>query len=364
MKQKIRIGLLFGGVSVEHEVSLVTARNVYEALDKGKYDVSLIAIDKQGKWHLPSPQQLLDASSSVAKASLPVLSETVRVTPYMAEKQLTIDNKAMSIGTLDVVFPLLHGPMGEDGTVQGLLKLMGVPFVGADVLGSAVGMDKDVMKRLLRDAGLPIVRFLVFSKKEQKTLSFAQVKKELGVPFFVKPANLGSSVGVSKVHAVKEFDQAVKKAFRYDQKILFEEAIAGREIECSVLGNEEKIASISGEVIPSHEFYDYEAKYIDENGARLEIPAKLTQKQGRELQQMAIKACEVLCVEGMARVDFFLDKKTNRIYINEINTIPGFTSISMYPKLWEASGISYTELIDRLIKLALERHEKRASLGL
>lgn len=352
--QKIRVGLLFGGRSAEHEVSLVSARNVYDALDKEKYDVVLIGIDKQGAWHLTSPQQLELANKTVATAVLPVFAESVQVKPYSQESNLTTTSQ-QDIGQINVVFPILHGPYGEDGTVQGLLKLMGIPFVGVDVLGSAVGMDKDVMKRLFRDAGIPIVKFLVFYKKDESSLSFAVLQKELGLPFFVKPANAGSSIGVSKVASESEFIPAIDEAFKHDRKILIEQGLEVREIECSVLGNEEKIASVPGEIIPTHEFYDYDAKYIDEDGARLEIPAKLSNEQVKKIQELAIKACEVLCIDGMSRVDFFLDKKTGEIYLNEVNTIPGFTSISMYPKLWEASGIPYSELIDRLIQLAIER---------
>jgi len=356
VKQKIRLGILFGGRSAEHEVSLVTARNVYEALDKSKYNVELIGIDKKGGWHLASPDQLRLASTNVANAVLPAFTESLQVTPYSQEKSVVSTDVRQEIGHLDVVFPLLHGPYGEDGTVQGLLKLMNIPFVGADVLGSAVGMDKDVMKRLLRDAGIPIVNFLMFYRHEQDKISFKNVVDKLGLPLFVKPANLGSSIGVTKVSLEKEFEKALDNAFMHDRKILIEQGITAREIECSVLGNEKKTASVPGEIIPQHEFYDYDAKYIDTNGARFEIPAHLSEKQIKEVRESSIRACEALCVDGMARVDFFLDKATGKIYLNEINTIPGFTSMSMYPKLWEASGIGYAELLDQLIQLALENH--------
>lgn len=355
--KKIRVALLFGGRSAEHEVSLVTARNVFEALDKNKYEVVLVGIDKKGIWHLTSPDQLRLASHTVATAILPAFSTSVHVTPYLQEKALISNNPQQEIGQIDVVFPLLHGPYGEDGTIQGLLKLMNIPFVGADVLGSAVGMDKDVMKRLFRDAGLPIVPFMTFYRHQKSEISFDKVKEHLGLPFFVKPANLGSSIGVAKVSTEEEFMPAIIQAFSYDKKILIEQGVEVREIECSVLGNEAKIASVPGEIIPTHEFYDYNAKYIDEKGARLEIPANLTKLQVEKIQELAIQACNVLCIDGMARVDFFLDKKTDDIYINEVNTIPGFTSISMYPKLWEASGIGYPELIDRLLTLARNRSE-------
>ncbi|MBI4084812.1 MAG: D-alanine--D-alanine ligase, partial [Candidatus Levybacteria bacterium] len=295
---------------------------------------------------------------------------------------------------VDVVFPVLHGTYGEDGTIQGLLKLANIPFVGASVLGSAVGMDKDVMKRLLRDAGLPVARFIVVKRsdviarseapyhlvqgeatkqsqrdrhgrlgrpRDDKGISFNEIVKQLGLPFFVKPANAGSSVGVSKVHNEKEFASAVNTAFSYDSKMLVEEFIKGREIECSVLGNENATASLPGEIIPTHEFYDYDAKYIDEKGAALQIPATLQQKKVKEVQALAVKAFQTLCCEGMARVDFFLNKN-GKFFVNEINTIPGFTKISMYPKLWEASGVPYSELIDRLIQLAIERHKREQKL--
>jgi D-alanine-D-alanine ligase len=262
---------------------------------------------------------------------------------------------------LDVIFPVLHSPFGEDGTVQGLLKLANTAFVGAGVLGSAVGMDKDVMKRLLRDAGITIARFLVANRYSAKQIGFDDARDQLGLPLFIKPANLGSSVGIHKAKNRAEFERAVSDAFNYDNKILIEECVRGREIECSVLGNDNPIASVPGEVLPRHEFYSYEAKYLDENGAVLEIPAKLPPTTSERIRQLAIKTFSVLCCEGMARVDFFL-RNDGEIIVNEINTIPGFTRISMYPKLWEATGISYTELIDRLIQLALERFEREKRL--
>jgi D-alanine-D-alanine ligase len=265
------------------------------------------------------------------------------------------------LGEVDVVFPVLHGPFGEDGTVQGLLKLANLPFVGAGVLASAVGMDKDVMKRLLRDAKIPIAKFLVFERSEASKINLADVKRMLGFPFFVKPANLGSSVGISKVSVNKQFDSAISEAFRYDSKILIEENISGREIECSVLGNESPVASLPGEIITRHDFYSYDAKYLDENGAQLIVPAVLPKFIGKGIQELAVRTFKTLACEGMARVDFFL-RDNRQIFVNEINTIPGFTQISMYPKLWEASGIPYSKLIDRLIRLALERFRKEQKL--
>ena len=255
-----------------------------------------------------------------------------------------------------MVFPVLHGPFGEDGALQGLLKMADIPFVGAGVLGSAVGMDKVIMKRLLRDAHIPIAAFIPLRFNETIP-EYSSIAAELGEPFFVKPANLGSSVGVSKIHNASEYKQAVSRAFEYDNKILFEENITGREIECSVLGNDEPVASLPGEIIPRHEFYSYDAKYIDEQGAALEIPARLPDGTIAGIQKLSVAVFQALSCEGMARVDFFL-RGDSEIIVNEINTIPGFTSISMYPRLWNASGIPYVELIDRLIQLAIERFER------
>jgi D-alanine-D-alanine ligase len=285
-------------------------------------------------------------------------NDAVTLVPSEEGKQLVSLTHQSSPGRIDVVFPVLHGPFGEDGTVQGLLKLADVPFVGASVLGSAVGMDKDVMKRLLRDASVPIPKFLVY---DRQPIDFTEVKRYLGLPLFIKPANLGSSVGIHKINDEKTFAAAVADAFLYDKKVIFEEFIQGREIECSVLGNDNPIASVPGEIVPQHEFYSYEAKYIDEQGAELIVPAKLPKDIVKRVQELAVRSFKVLCCEGMARVDFFLKNNTD-VIVNEINTIPGFTRISMYPRLWQESGISYTELIDRLIELAIDRHRKEKKL--
>lgn len=356
---KIRVGILFGGKSAEHEVSLQSAKNVADALDKEKYEVSLIGIDKTGKWLLPNQSQFLLNESDPKLIKLNTDNEeNVALIPESngaITNLTTLDNRR----NIDVVFPILHGPFGEDGTVQGLLKLAGVPFVGAGVLGSAVGMDKDVMKRLLRDASIPIGKFLVF--KEEDELDFDTVVTELGLPFFVKPANLGSSVGVNKVKDNETFITAIKEAFAYDTKILIEEFIDGRELECAVLGNQFPIASVVGEVTPTQEFYSYNAKYIDANGATLMIPAEVSEEIGDRVKELAIKTFKTLACEGLGRVDCFL-KPDGSILVNEINTIPGFTKISMYPQLWNASGLSYPELINRLIELAIERFEREKKL--
>ena len=352
MPKKIKVGIIFGGRSAEHEVSLQSAKNVIEAINKDKYEPVLIGVDKKGKWLLADSSKFLLNSGNPKLIKLNnETSQGVALVPQSDGRIANLDTHE-SDKSIDVVFLILHGPFGEDGTMQGLLKLANIPFVGASVLGSAVGMDKDVMKRLLREAGIPIAKFLVY--KSGETVAFNKIAKNLGLPFFVKPANLGSSVGISKVKNKKEFSRAVKLASQYDTKIIIEENIKGREIECAVLGNNQPIASIPGEVIPKNNFYSYEAKYLDENGAVLEIPAKLSKNIVKKIQDLAVKTFKVLNCEGMGRVDFFL-KKNGQILVNEINTIPGFTSISMYPKLWEASGISYSNLIDRLIRLAQER---------
>ncbi len=354
--KKIRVGIIFGGKSAEHEVSLRSAKNVYQALDKNKYEPVLIGVSKKGQWLLGDSSRLaLESGESIKSEDK---REVVSMAPESGGEIAPLDNKEVS-QTIDVAFPILHGPFGEDGTVQGLLKLADIPFVGAGVLGSAVGMDKDVMKRLLRDAGIPISKFVVL--KDGDKADFDTAVRELGLPLFIKPANLGSSVGISKVRSREEFDEAVALAFQYDTKILLEEFIKGREIECSVLGNDNPTASIPGEIITSHDFYSYEAKYLDENGAELKIPADLPPETVKHVQELAVKTFKALCCEGMGRVDLFL-KENGEVYANEINTIPGFTSISMYPKLWEASGISYAELIDKLIQLALQRFAKEKKL--
>jgi D-alanine-D-alanine ligase len=359
MKKKLRIALLFGGRSAEHEISLISARNIAAAMDKKKYEIVSIGIDKQGRWFFDEGARLL-LDRAQTKVELHDFKNAGAVLPGVSNTPMVRSSSGAAIGTVDVAFPVLHGPFGEDGTVQGLLKLANIPFVGAGVLGSAVGMDKDVMKRLLRDAGIPIAKFLVFDSATKNNISFNRVRRELGLPVFVKPANLGSSVGISKAARPREFSRAVKEAFRYDNKILIEENISGREIECAVLGNEHPKASLPGEIITGHNFYSYEAKYIDDKGARLMIPAALPASVTRRIQQLSLQVFKVLCCSGMARVDFFLRGKSE-IFVNEINTIPGFTAISMYPKMWGASGLSYPRLIDRLIQLALEafRAEQR-----
>src|SRR5438309_49945 len=303
MKKKLRVALLFGGKSAEHEISVISARNIFDAIDKTKYDVVAIGIDKQGRWHLDEGAQLL-LGKEQSKVEFKDARNVAAVMPGDTATPM-VRRTGPGFGAVDVVFPVLHGPFGEDGTVQGLLKLANIPFVGAGILGSAVGMDKDVMKRLLRDADIPIARFIVLNKYSATEVDFDDARDQLGLPLFIKPANLGSSVGINKVRDREEFDRAVRDAFKYDNKVLIEECIDGREIECSVLGNAQPVASVLGEILPRHEFYSYEAKYLDENGAVLEIPAKVAPEISERIRQTAIKTFSTLCCEGMARVDFF-----------------------------------------------------------
>lgn len=357
--KKLTIGIIFGGKSAEHEVSLQSAKNIYAAIDKEKYQPLLIGIDKEGRWLLADHARFLINDGDPRLIGLMGSDERVMLAPE-SHGALSSLGTGKSGPNIDVAFPILHGPLGEDGTVQGLLKLAGIPFVGASILGSAVGMDKDVMKRLLRDAGLPIARFRTLRAGEPLP-DFSELAAELGLPLFVKPANMGSSVGVSKVGDAAGFAKAIEEAFSFDLKVVVEEMVVGREIECSVLGNRAPMASGIGEIKASHDFYSYEAKYIDENGAVLEIPAQLPEEVTEAARQLAIATFTTLCCEGLGRVDMFL-RPDHRLVVNEINTMPGFTRISMYPKLWEAAGISYGELIDRLIGLAIERFEREKGL--
>lgn len=357
----MRVALLFGGQSGEHEVSIVSARSIANALDPDKYDVTLVGIDKKGRWLVPEQSKVLIQTNDLRALRLSQESNEIVLAPSPTRTQWMTETGKLN--KFDVVFPVLHGPKGEDGTVQGLLELLGVPYVGCGVLSSAVVMDKDVSKRLLKQAGLPVVEFLSFKKSDFQSNpkeKIDQIEKTFSYPVFVKPANMGSSVGVEKIKNRAEAETKIKKAFLYDQKIIVERAIVGRELECAVLGNDKPKASCIGEVKPNHEFYSYESKYVDANGAELTIPAKnLDPSIVKQMQEISVKAFQVLECQGLSRVDFFLENETNKIYINELNTLPGFTSISQYPKLWEASGLSYRELLNELIKLAFENHQKK-----
>jgi D-alanine-D-alanine ligase len=361
MKQKLRVGLIFGGRSGEHEVSLMSARGVIGAIDKAKYEVVPIGVTREGHW-LASGDPLKALSSGMPAASNPaaLLAEpTQRGLMRLDEQEQTLT--AVQVSQLDVVFPILHGPYGEDGTVQGLLELAGLPYVGAGVTASAVGMDKALFKDVMRAHGLSVVPWLVLKRKtwqQEPTETLDRIEAEIGFDCFVKPANLGSSVGISKAHNRPELEAALEEAALYDRKLVIETAVNAREIEVSVLGNDEPIASMPGEILPSNEFYDYAAKYLDGESEVL-IPAPIPSETTDLIRKLAVEAYLAIDCAGMARADFLLDRITGQVYINEVNTLPGFTPISLYPQLWAASGISYTELIDRLIQLALERHEDK-----
>lgn len=357
-KPRKKIGILFGGKSAEHEVSLQSAKSIYEAMDREKFEPILIAIEKSGKWVMRNDDNFFLNALDPESIELAKDNQEVAMIPQSEGKILDLEkNEIREI--VDVVFPVLHGTYGEDGTVQGLMKLIDIPYIGAGVLGSSVGMDKEVMKRLLNEAGIANAKYQVATEKNIP--SFGEVEKNLAMPVFVKPANLGSSVGISKVCNIGEYDNAVKLALQYDTKILIEEYIEGREIECSVLGNNEVSCSVPGEIVVKSDFYSYEAKYVDNTAFELKIPAELPNKLQEKIKNLAIKAYKTLNCEGMARADMFLCKD-NKIYVNELNTIPGFTKNSMYPKLWEASGISYKNLVTKLIELSLERFKKEKTL--
>ena len=357
--EKIRVGILFGGKSAEHEISLLSARNIIDAIDRDKFDVVLIGVDKDGVWHLNESSQLLLDSQNPKLVKLNAGGQPISVAPGVPEKALM--SSAGPLEGLDVVFPVLHGPMGEDGTVQGLLKLAGIPFVGSDVLGAAVGMDKDVMKRLLRDAGLPILPWVTLNRRQGFDWDSQKILKDLGPKVFVKPANMGSSVGVNRATNQEELDKAIKEAFLFDHKVIVEAGKKVREIEVAVLDGDPPKASVAGEIVPNGDFYSYEAKYVDENGAELMIPARLEKNQMEEVQNLALKTFAVLDSAGLGRVDFFLTED-NRFWVNEINTMPGFTKISMYPSLWRASGVEYDQLIEKLIRLALQKGQQDQQL--
>jgi D-alanine-D-alanine ligase len=359
MADRIRVGVVFGGRSVEHEVSLVSARSILENLDPARYEVVPVGITRDGRWVTSGDaRRLLDLGldgGAGQECLLPADPSRRGLVPVPGGGPLSGGRR------LDVIFPVVHGGHGEDGTLQGLLELADIPYVGAGVLASAAGMDKDVMKRLFRDAGLPVVphRMLLRSEWDRRRGELrAELPGDLGYPCFVKPANTGSSVGISKCRAAADLEQALDLAFRYDRKAVVEAAVDAREIECSVLGNDDPVASVPGEVVPCREFYDYAAKYLEE-GSELIIPARLSPDLAAEIRRIAVAAFRTLDCSGMARVDFFLERGTDRVYLNELNTIPGFTPISMYPKLWDASGLPYSRLLDRLIELALERHRDK-----
>jgi D-alanine-D-alanine ligase len=360
-ERKLRVGIVFGGQSAEHEISILSARNVLAALDRSRFEPVLIGIDKTGRWLAQDEQRLLASARDPRR---------VRIEPGVPFRNALpmVDSGGGNAGDgrIDVAFFVMHGTLGEDGAMQGLFEVAGIPYVGAGVLGSAIGMDKDVMKRLLRDAGIPVAAFRTIRRNrfDADADAVCADMAALGYPLFTKPANAGSSVGVRKVATADELADAVRHAFQFDDKVIVETAVVGREIELAVLGGNPATVSVAGEIVVEHPdgFYSYDAKYLDEKGARLELPARITPAELSRAQSVALQSFEVLECEGMARVDLFL-RADGEILVNEINTIPGFTAISMYPKLWALSGVSVTELVSRLIDLALERGRRRAGLG-
>ncbi len=360
--KKTVVMLIYGGKSAEHEVSIQSAGNIVSAIPK-KYDVCAVYISRSGDWFLVSDIDRVKRPP-VNAASLPEQKWKEVFLQSKDGKACVVDAITFdTVAEADVVFPALHGPNGEDGTVQGMLKLLGIPFVGAGVTGSAVGMDKDVMKRLLREAGVPEPRFVVYTVESRGDIRYEDALRAVGSPMFVKPARLGSSVGISRADDAASFESAVDAAFCFDLKIIIEECIDGREIECSVLGSGGDVkTSIPGEIVTRHGFYSYDAKYVRDDEARLIVPADLDKETQVKVKDLAVRTFRVLCCDGMARVDFFIRADTGEVLVNEINTLPGFTSISMYPKLWEASGLSVCELVDRLIVLGLERFKKEKEL--
>jgi D-alanine-D-alanine ligase len=376
-KKRIRVGVLFGGRSSEHEISLRSALTVMSAMDPARYEVVPIGIGRDGRWYLEHNALKLLAEKTPHLAALSTDGTQVTLLPHPDGRSLVATPAGGARGdvalaqdsipgALDVVFPVLHGTYGEDGTVQGLLELAGIAYVGAGVLGSALGMDKDAQKRILRDAGVAVVKYFALDRADYRDNPELGVRlaRKLGYPVFVKPNALGSSVGISKVKRAADLNAALDDAFQYDRKALIEAACAGREFECSVLGNDRPEASVPGEILVggAHEFYSYESKYVDPEGSVTKIPAEMPAAKAKKLRAMAVAAFKALSIRGMARVDFLASRDLREIYVNEVNTIPGFTAISMYPKLWEASGMPLAQLIERLIELALEEHQERASL--
>ena len=374
MAKKLRVGILFGGRSGEHEVSLLSANSILKAIDRKKFDVVPIGITKQGRWLTGGGAQALLTGNTAEVPGLALSVEAdISSVPTSAVSALVPGAASLGAGRLDVVFPVLHGTFGEDGTIQGLFELADIAYVGSGVLGSAAGMDKDAMKRLFAQARLPIVKHMTILRTAWEAFprkTITAVEAALKYPVFVKPANLGSSVGISKVHDRKELTPALNLAAQFDRKLVIEEGVAGtgksratrkaRELEVAVLGNDDPKASVVGEIVPGKEFYDYEAKYLSDGSIPI-IPAKITAAESKRIRAMAVEAFRACDLAGLARVDFLMEPDgKRRIYMNEVNTLPGFTSISMYPKLWQATGLSYSDLITRLIELALERHKERS----
>ncbi|MFZ1705674.1 MAG: D-alanine--D-alanine ligase family protein [Saprospiraceae bacterium] len=359
-ENKPSIVLLVGGPSTEHKISLLSGSSIFKAIDKNKYRVFVVGIDHETRWWLYTDENFVNFPGDAHNIALNTSGRQVRLTSSNDNVWLedVINNNQTMV---HLVFPVLHGHYGEDGILQGILSSVKVPYSGANLMASSIGMDKDIAKRLWRDAGIPIANFICIHRHQMDELTFEEAKNQLGIPMFIKPVNAGSSVGVNKVKTKAAFLESVQHAFLYDTKILIEEAVIGKELECAVLGNEQPKASVIGEIIPKTTFYSYEAKYLDDKGATMAIPANIDKATSDNLRQLAVKAFKVIGAEGLSRVDFFLTSN-GKMVINEINTLPGFTSISMYPKLWEATGLPYTELIDQIIQLGFDRYERDKKL--
>ena len=357
---KLKVAIIFGGKSAEYEVSLKSATNIYKSIDRTHFIPILLGIDKSGEWFYDSSYAKDDINLADNDYFVEATNVYLSVVGNVVNVISKIENRDLI--SFDLAFPIVHGTFGEDGTLQGILKSMDVPFVGPDVLGSAIAMDKDVTKRLLKAAGIPVANSYTIYKHFPTEHSFKELASDLGLPLFIKPANAGSSVGVSKVTNENEYNVALSTAFQFDNKILVEEAVIGKELECGVLGNESLQASVVGEIVATKDFYSYDAKYISSNGATLQVPARIATDISDKIRELAVKACKAICCEGMARIDFLLSKE-NKLVLNEINTLPGFTEISMYPKVWEYTGITEKDLITELISLAIQRHKRNSILS-
>jgi len=360
-EEKLNIAIVFGGRSPEHNISLLSARNVINSLDKEKFNPILVGISKSGKWYINKPEQQISTGVDVKSIAITSNEQQILLSQNADQGQIIDYNDGTPLSSIDVIFPVLHGNYGEDGSIQGLAKLADIPCVGCGIAGSAVGMDKDLMKRILRDAGIKVAPGITIRKSDEQKPDYHAITKKYGSDLFLKPSNLGSSVGVSFVQNASEFISGLAHAFEYDSKVLVEQRLLGRELECGILGNMQPEASVIGEVKPKDGFYSFKNKYVDEKGAELAIPARITDSQKKEIQKIAIQTFKVLECRGIARVDVFLTPE-NEVFVNEINTIPGFTNISMYPKLWEATGLSNQDLITKLIELAIQEHKSVNSL--
>ena len=369
MDDKINVGIVFGGMSEEHEVSLMSAASIIRAIDKDKYNVIPIGITKKGNWMLYRGSVENIENGKWQEISNKLLEEKVDenlftvITIGERKGHINKDLPPVLSEIIDVIFPVLHGPYGEDGTIQGLFEMANIPYVGTNVIASALCMDKVYAKKIFELEGLSVVPYLVIKKNllEGNLKEYISItEKSFGYPVFIKPANLGSSVGITKAHDRNELIKGIEEAAKYDRKILVEKCIVCRELECGILGNDEPMASVVGEILPSHEFYDYEAKYFDDGKSKMVIPADIPKSKSQEIRRMAIEAYKALDCSGLSRVDFFMERETDKIYINEINTMPGFTKYSMYPLLWQETGLPYDKLIDRLIELALQRYREKS----